>query len=475
MSAPDLITLLPLLTVAATTLIAMLLIAFYRRHRATAGVAVAGLLLALASLALAPPHIPRVVTPLLIVDGYALFFLGLLLATTAVVTALSYRYLEPAGENREEYYLLLLMGALGAGVLVMARHFVSFFLGLELLSVSLYALIAYTRAQKQRIEAGLKYLILAGTASAFLLFGLALIYAEQGALIFEEIALGNPSLFLLAGVALLTVGVAFKLALAPFHLWTPDVYQGAPAPVTAFIATVSKGAVFALLFRFFGGVRIHEQPALLAAFGAIAVLSIVAGNLLALVQDNVKRILAYSSIAHLGYLTIAFLVGGDLGQTAAAFYLAIYFVTTLSAFGVVTWLSTAEGEAEALDDYRGLFRRSPHLAAIFTIAILSLAGIPPTAGLVSKVYVAMAGISVSLWVPLLVLVAGSVAGVFYYMRIVVTMWRDPAGDEEALSFTAGNAPAGYLILNGLTLALLALGVYPFFLIQIIERALGAGG
>ncbi|MDX1689020.1 MAG: proton-conducting transporter membrane subunit, partial [Candidatus Promineifilaceae bacterium] len=164
-----------------------------------------------------------------------------------------------------------------------------------------------------------------------------------------------------------------------------------------------------------------------------------------------------------------------LGQTAAAFYLAIYFVTTLSAFGVVTWLSTAEGEADTLDDYRGLFRRSPHLAGIFTIALLSLAGIPPTAGLVSKVYVAMAGVSVSLWLPLLVLVAGSVAGVFYYMRIVITMWRDPAGDERAVTFTAGHAPTGYLILNGLTLALLALGVYPFFLIQIIERALGAGG
>lgn len=475
MSAPDVIALLPLVIVAATTVIAMLLIAFYRHHRATAGVAVAGLLLALASLVFAPPHIPRVVTPLLVVDGYALFFLGLLLATTAVVTALSYRYLEPAKDNVEEYYLLLLLGALGAGVLVAARHFVSFFLGLEVLSVSLYALIAYTRAQERRIEAGLKYLILAGTASAFLLFGLALIYAEQGQLIFAEIILSNPSLFLLTGLALFIVGVAFKLALAPFHLWTPDVYQGAPAPVTAFIATVSKGAVFALLFRFFGGVRIYEEPALLVAFGAIAVLSMLAGNLLALVQQNVKRILAYSSIAHLGYLTIAFLVGGDMGQTAAAFYLAIYFVTTLSAFGVVTWLSTAEGEAETLDDYRGLFRRSPHLAAIFTIALLSLAGIPPTAGLVSKVYVALAGVSVSLWLPLLVLVAGSVAGVFYYMRIVITMWRDPAGDEDAVSFSAGHAPAGYLILNGLTLALLALGIYPFFLIQIIERALGAGG
>lgn len=475
MSAPDLIALLPLLIVAATTILAMLLIAFYRHHGATAGLTVAGLLLALGSLSLAPPHIPRVVTPLLVVDGYALFFLGLVLATTAVVTALSYRYLEPATENREEYYLLLLMGALGAGVLVAARHFVSFFVGLELLSVSLYALIAYTRAQEQRIEAGLKYLILAGTASAFLLFGLALIYAEQGQLVFEDITLSDPSLFLLSGLGLLTVGIAFKLALAPFHLWTPDVYQGAPAPVTAFIATVSKGAVFALLFRFFEGVRIYDQQALLVTFGAIAVLSMLAGNLLALVQDNVKRILAYSSIAHLGYLTIAFLVGGDLGRTAAAFYLAIYFVTTLAAFGVVTWLSTAEEEAEALEDYRGLFRRSPHLAGIFTVAILSLAGIPPTAGLISKVYVAMAGVSVSLWLPLLVLVAGSVAGVFYYMRIVITMWRDPAGEEEALTFTAAGAPAGYFILNGLTLALLALGVYPFFLIQIIERAFGAGG
>ena len=194
----------------------------------------------------------------------------------------------------------------------------------------------------------------------------------------------------LVGVGLIIVGFSFKLALVPFHLWTPDVYQGAPAPVTAFVATVSKGAMFALLVRYFSVVDLRSHHALVIVFTLLAIASMVVGNLLALLQHNVKRLLAYSSIAHLGYLLVAFLASSVLATTAVTFYLVAYFVTTLGAFGVVTVLSTGEREAESLDDYRGLVVRRPWLAALFTAMLLSLAGIPLTAGFVGKFYLTVA-------------------------------------------------------------------------------------
>jgi NADH-quinone oxidoreductase subunit N len=260
------------------------------------------------------------------------------------VAALSYSYLEKHEGHHEELYLLLVLATLGCTVLAAASHFASFFLGIELLSVSLYALAAYLRHSDRSVEAGVKYLILAAVSSAFILFGMALVYAGTGSMAFPEIAAraaiaGGRSLSFLAGIGMIIVGLGFKLAVVPFHLWTPDVYEGAPAPVTAFIATASKGAVFALVLRYFIAVDVHRHAPLLAILTSIAVASMFAGNLLALLQTNVKRILAYSSISHLGYLLVTMLASGPLAATAAAFYLTAYFVTTLSAFGVVAALS----------------------------------------------------------------------------------------------------------------------------------------
>ena len=472
MTVHTLTLLAPLMAIAATVVVVLIVISIHRSHRITVVLTLAGITVAFLMLlrpAIAPP---RSATALLVFDDYARFYTGLILAATAAVTLLSFGYLERRHEQRDEYYLLLLLAALGSIVLVAAVHFASLFLGLELLSVSLYALIAYTRTREHSIEAAVKYLVLAAVSAAFLLFGMALVYAELGTMAFARMttmpAGGPDRVVALVGVGLIVVGFGFKLALVPFHLWTPDVYQGAPAPVTAFVATVSKGAMFAVLLRYFTIIDVHAHHTLFLIFAILAIASMVAGNLLALLQSNIKRLLAYSSIAHLGYLVVAFLASGALAATAITFYLVAYFVTTIGAFGVVTVLSSGDGEAEHLDDYRGLFARRPWLSAAFLAMLLSLAGIPLTAGFVGKFYLTVAAGGAALWPLLIVMMITSGIGLFYYLRIVVAMFM-----ESATGASAGREPSRLplvagLTLSALTVALIWLGVYPAPLIRLIR-------
>src|SRR5690606_34972693 len=227
----------------------------------------------------------------------------------------------------------------------------------------------------------------------------------------------------IAGVGLMVVGAGFKLGVVPFHMWTPDVYEGAPAPVTAFIATVSKGGMVVLLVRFFMSIDGFRYPALITIFTIISVASMFAGNILALQQQNVKRVLAYSSIAHLGYLLVAFIAADELGVEAVGFYLMAYFATSLGAFGVVTVLSDKDRDAERMEDYRGLLWRRPGLATIFTVTLLSLAGIPLTAGFIGKFYLIASGIGTNQWLLVVLLAVNSIIGLFYYIRIVAIMFE----------------------------------------------------
>lgn len=465
MTPSDLVTLLPVFILALTIVGVLLTLTCHRNHRITATLTVIGL--ALAGLAVLPAPASPHVMKLLVMDGIARFFMGLIIAATAAVALLAVGYLPRLDEPPEEFYLLLLLATLGSCVLVASTHFVSFFLGLELLSVSLYALIAYPRGQKGSLEAGFKYLVLAATSAAFLLFGLALIYAEAGSMEFAHLST-SPTLMVLAGVGLVIVGVGFKLALVPFHWWTPDVYEGAPAPVTAYVATVSKGAIFALLLRFFSQAPLENSRALVVVFWIIAIGSMVAGNLLALLQNNVKRILAYSSIAHLGYLLVAFLANGELRLTAVAYYFVAYFVTMLGAFGVVTVLTGPAGEPGMIADYRGLFWRRPWLAGIFTAMLLSLAGIPLTAGFVGKFLLVAAGVGAGLWPLLATLVITSVIGLFYYLRIVVVLYETP---EQPAAATPPLSKIGLAVLAALTLLLVGLGVYPTPLVTLIQAVM----
>ena len=349
MSSGDFIAILPFLVLVAAIVAVMLAIAMHRRHQLTFGLALAGAVLSFASLAIAASVAPRHVTP--IVRGrrvHALLHRAHPCRDDRGADAV-HGYLAKRREPREEFYLLLLLATLGAAALVASEHFASFFLGLETLSISLLGLIAYPRARVRPVEAGIKYLILAGVSSAILLFGMALIYARLGTLAFERIAVSlramgetPPDIYWLTGLALIMTGIGFKLSLAPFHMWAPDVYEGAPAPVTGFIAVVSKGAVFALLLRYYLAADAYGFPSALVMINVVAIASMLVGNLLALLQNNVKRILAYSSIAHLGYLLVAFLAGGALAVEAVTYYLVAYSVMTLGAFGIVTVLSEFE-------------------------------------------------------------------------------------------------------------------------------------
>jgi len=466
MSYAEYMALLPVIILTASVLVTMLSISIHRSHLLTAILSISGLVLATGSLLATATVLPQKVTALLILDNYAFFFMGLIFGATIAIVLLSYRYLDNRRVVREEFYLLLLLASLGASVLVASSHFVSFVLGLEILSVSLYALLAYLKTDQRGLEAALKYLILAAVSSAFLLFGMALVYAQFGSMEFAEFAMPTTGTkpdgpMLLAGTIMIISGIGFKLAVVPFHMWSPDVYEGAPAPVTAFVATVSKGAVFGLLLRYFNRPDTALNGSLFAIFSAIAIASMFIGNLLALFQRNVKRILAYSSIAHLGYLLVAFLAGGPLRVISVTFYLVAYFVTTLAALGVVIVLSDVDGEADTLEHYRSLAWNRPWTAGIFTAALLSLAGIPLTAGFLGKFYVLSVGIHSSLWLLAIMLVINSAIGLFYYLRIIRVMFVGPEEERRDVRDIAVSPwSVGDTVLAVLILVLMWLGIYP---------------
>ena len=425
-----------------------------------------------------PTILPIQVTPLLVIDNYALFYFGIIAICTLACTTLSYGYLEGFDGNKEELYLLLALAALGGGVLVSACHFASFFIGLELLSIPLYAMVGYTTKIRNSIEGSLKYLILSAAASAFLLFGMALIYAEVGDMSFAGVgkamaaSAGNSGMLNLGG-AMILVAVGFKLSVVPFHLWTPDVYEGAPAPVTSFLATASKTAVFAVLLRYFVEGQGYASDGLITALTILAILSMLVGNILALMQNNVKRMLAYSSIAHFGYCLVALIAGGEWAVEAVGAYLITYVVTTLAVLGVVTILSSPynnQGEADELKHYRGIFWRRPYLSSILTAMLLSLAGIPATAGFVGKFYVIAAGVDARQWWLLAGVVLGSAIGLFYYLRFMVIMFQDRDQQERFEAPMNWGLQTGGIVLVAVTIASFVLGLYPQPFIEIIQLA-----
>jgi NADH-quinone oxidoreductase subunit N len=468
---------LPFLILAATPVIVMLLIAHRRDHRRTASVTAAGLVASLTAILLARSAGTAPLTPLFLVDGYTLFFLFLILASTLAVLMLSYSYLERMHDGPyDEYYLLLLLTALGAAALLASLHFAGFFLGLETLSLGLIGLIAYPRQRERALEAGLKYLILTGVSSAFLLFGMALIYLDYGTMSFTTLgrlwdASPTADIYAYAGFALLLTGIGFKLSLVPFHMWAPDIYEGAPAPVTSLVAVVSKIAIFALLFRFFVLLDGYRSPSLLWVLSLIAIPSMLAGNLLALLQDNLKRIFAYASISHVGYVLVALLAGSATAFAAALTYLAAYAVTMTGVFGIITLLSQPGSlhDADRLETYRGLMWERPWLAGAFTVMLLSLAGLPPTMGFIAEVYVIAAGVGAYLALPLAALIIGSAIGLYYYLRIIVVM-LSPAPGRAALP---ARARLGTATVAVLLVVLVWLGIYPAPMIAGIQQTVAS--
>jgi NADH-quinone oxidoreductase subunit N len=477
MTINDIFVLLPWIVLSSSALLIIVSIIIYRHYGITFTLTIAGLVLAFAALVEIYPLVPYTITSLFIVDHYVIFYTGLILIAALAVTVLSYGYLMKLSGDNEEYYILLILATLGSTVIVASNHFASFFLGLEILSVSLYALIAYFCGKEESIEGGIKYLILAGVSASFLLFGMALVYAELGTMTFTEISQKlntvsniNETVFW-SGIIMMIAGIGFKLALVPFHMWTPDVYEGAPSPVTAFIATVSKGALFALLLRYFPIIGFYGNTQLITILSIIAIASMLTGNLLALMQNNIKRILAYSSIAHFGYLLVAFLAGKTYAVTTVSFYLVAYFITTIGAFAVITVLSGKNRDADLLEDYLGLAWQRPVLCGVFTIMLLSLAGIPLTAGFIGKFFIITAGVGSALWMSVFMLILSSAIGLFYYLRVMITMYKQPGEKTDAFT-NADISLKDRFVLGMLSLLLIWVGVYPGIIIDIIHSVIG---
>ena len=476
------IALAPLLITSLTVVVVMLAIAWRRNHSQTFLISCAGLNLALLSILPAIKVMPLAVTPLLQVDHFAALYMALILIATLACVTLAHAYLgdsDAAGYpgNREELYLLILMAALGGLVLVCAQHLAGLFIGLELLSVPVYGLVAYAFFNKRSLEAGIKYMVLSAAGSAFLLFGMALLYADAGTLSFSGIgtalaATGLPSSLAQLGLAMMLVGLGFKLSLVPFHLWTPDVYEGAPAPVAAFLATASKVAVFAVVVRLFQIAPVAHSGVLNDVLSIIAVLSILVGNLLALTQSNLKRLLGYSSIAHFGYMLIALVASKGLAVEAIGVYLVTYVITSLGAFGVITLMSSPYNgrDADALYEYRGLFWRRPYLTAVLTVMMLSLAGVPLTAGFIGKFYMIATGVESRQWWLVGALVLGSAIGVFYYLRVMVTLFLMEKSIRRTDAPMKWEQRAGGVMLLAIAILAFVLGVYPQPLLELVQHA-----
>ena len=443
--------LMPILMLSLTAIVLMIQASIKRDEKATWIITVVGILLALWGAGYARDF-SQPVTILLQVDNWGLFFTALVLLASLVTVVLSQDSFSSEGESEEEYYLLLVLSALGAVILIQSSHMASLLLGMELMGVALYAMIAFPKKGLLPLEAAVKYLVLSGCASAILLFGFALLYAATGELSYKGIGekaalayISNP-LLVMAGTAMVTAGIAFKLSLVPFHMWTPDVYQGAPTPVTGFLATVSKGAVFVALARIYMDAELHQYESLILALSVLAAFSMLIGNLLALLQEDIKRLLAYSSIAHFGYLLIVLiaLTGSEMASEAVTFYLAAYILTTLGAFTVIARVSRKDQQKSQISEFEGLFWRNKIQATALTVAMLSFAGIPLTAGFMAKFFVINIAIQGSHWFLLSALVIGSAIGIYYYLRIIFSMsktsgndigFRDRSGDITALLLT----------------------------------------
>ncbi len=470
MSAADFIAIAPLLVLAAGATVLMLQIAFARGLQLTTWLSVAVLLLSALAVIPAAQHAPREVTALLQVDRASLVMCALFCLSAAATVLLSTDYLKLRGDEPEEYFLLLLLSVLGACVLAFSVHLGSLLLGLELMSVALYALIAYPDRSILPLEAAIKYLVLSGAASATALFGFALLYAGSGALDWNGLGqglsqAGDATAMMMVGAAMVLAGLGFKLSVVPFHLWTPDVYDGAPAPITGYLASVAKAAVLFALLRLFIEADLFRYDILVQLIGLMAILSMLAGNLLALLQTNVKRMLAYSSIAHIGYLLILFMVlrnsdSPAMAMEAAIFYLVAYSATTVAAFGLLALLCShsAEQESVELRQLTGMLWRVPWIAWVLLVAMLSLAGIPLTAGFIAKFYIIGAAVTGHNWILLAALIIGSALGIYYYLRVVLVMSRHP--EEHDLAYDVVNSARVRLLSLALVGLILALGIVP---------------
>ncbi|OLD30926.1 MAG: hypothetical protein AUG80_20400 [Candidatus Rokubacteria bacterium 13_1_20CM_4_68_9] len=408
---------------------------------------------------------------MVILDNYALFFHVVICYGAALIVLLSIDYLRRSGVESGEYYALVLFSTSGMLLLTSASDLIVVFIAIELMSLSLYVLSGLFKRRRQAGEASMKYFLLGAFASAFLLYGIALLYGATGTTSIDRIAAAAAAAphdtLLIAGLGLLLVGFGFKISSAPFHMWVPDVYEGAPTSVTALIATGSKAAVFAVLVRLLlSGVR-AVQADWTAVLWVLAALTMTLGNVVAIAQSNLKRMLAYSSIAHVGYMLVGLAAGGAAGAGAVLFYLLAYTFTTAGTFGVITLCVRAGEEAVDVRDYAGLGRRHPVLAFALALLLLSLVGIPPLAGFVGKFYLFGAAVRAGfVWLAVLGVLNSAIAA-YYYLRVIVTMYMQEPDEQSA---SVAPSFAGGLALTIAVIGVVLLGLMPAPFVDLAQVA-----
>jgi NADH-quinone oxidoreductase subunit N len=438
------------------------------------GLAQAGLLFAvLVTLGVAQPEQQIVFDGSYVRDGMSDVLKVALYLVSFVAFLYAKDYLQERGLFKGEYYVLGLFAVLGMMIMISANSFLTIYLGLELLSLCLYAMVAFDRDSSTGSEAAMKYFVLGAIASGMLLYGISMIYGATGAIDFQNVAkaltvTGMENKVLVFGLVFVVIGLAFKLGAVPFHMWMPDVYHGAPTSVTLFVGSAPKIAAFALAMRLLvdglGNLHADWQGMLVI----LAVLSMGLGNVIAVAQTNIKRMLAYSTISHVGFILLGILAGTNEGYAAAMFYTIVYAIMALGGFGIIILMSRRGFEADKLDDYKGLYERSPWFAAMMMLLMFSMAGVPPTVGFWAKLFVLDAIVSVELTWLALVGVFFSIIGAFYYIRIVKLMYFDKPEASEPLE--AATDMRLVLSLNGVSM--LVLGFFPASLLAICTQAIG---
>lgn len=402
-----------------------------------------------------------------LVDWYSRFFKVLFLLAAILVILGSYRYSDENVEYHFEYYSIIIFTTLGMMIMASAGDFISLYLGLELMTMAFVILVALRSSEAKSLEAGMKYILLAGLSTAVLLYGLSLVYGATGTIIIREVAAKvgqGASPLLIMGLVMLVAGLGFKVSAVPFHMWTPDVYEGAPTPVTSYLAVGSKAASFAALLRIFvsGLPTLNDQWAMLVA--VLAALSMVIGNLVAIPQTNIKRMLAYSSIAQAGYILVGLVTASPAGVKGVLFYSFLYLFATIGAFTVVAAVYN-KIHSDEIKDYAGLAQRAPLAATVMLVCLLSMAGIPPLAGFVGKFYLFATVIRGYMWLAYIGLIM-SMVSVYYYLRVVLVMFRDEPKDPSPIEM--GSATNITLLIA--MVATIVLGIYPGPLAQVTNLA-----
>ena len=407
-----------------------------------------------------------------VVDNFSTFMKLVLLLATGLTILISIRYSEEERVDSGEYYALLLLTTVGMFFMASGSDMMTIFMGLEVMSISLYVLAGYTRGRPEANEASLKYFILGALSTGFLLYGMALVYGATGSTKLSEIgsavsSMSGNTVMLIVGASMILLGFAFKVAAVPFHMWTPDVYQGAPTPITAFMSAGPKAAAFAAFLRIFAEAFGSLRGEWWEIIWILSVVTMTVGNVVALKQDNVKRMLAYSSIAHAGYLLVGFVTASERGSSGMLVYLLVYTFMNIGAFAVVSIVGSRRDERTSFSDYAGLGAKYPLLAATLAIMLFSLAGIPPTAGFIGKFYIFMAAMEEGFYVLAIIGVINSVVSVFYYLRLTVYMYfKDGEGEKVKLTF----APTAVVALAVSVYGVLWIGINPSDCIEFAKTA-----